>query len=712
MIRARTIKLMCTVGPASMNEYVLRRMEHLGVELLRINMSHTSLKKLEEMVKMIRGITAIPICIDTEGAQIRSGELAGEGLNLRQGALVRLKPKRENMNDLVLTPKGVFEQLSPGTMLTLDFSKALVMVVEKRKDGTLIAMVLKEGRIGSNKAVNADSDIILPSITEKDRAAIKYAIENEIDTFALSFTNSKDAVEELRSLAGKDATIIAKVETQKGILNLSDIVNASDAILIDRGDLSREVPVERLPRLQKMIINEAHNRPIPVYVATNLLESMVLDPYPSRAEVNDIANTLMDGADGLVLAAETAIGRYPVQCVSLVRRMISQHLTDTKDVVTPKAGLNVSAPRRRSKGSPAASSLSVNQSVIRDMENIENGCYHPLSGFMRREEMESVLDSYSLPNGEIWTMPIILQVPDVGLKTGRGEAIEIRDAITGEIAGWVTVDEIYKIDKNNVALRWFGTNDNRHPGVRRFLEGGDCIVAGETRLAKRHFFVSPEFCLTPSQVRTILAYKGWERVVGFHTRNIPHRAHEHIQSLALERTGADALFIHPALGEKKPGDFTAEAILEGYKALIGSSHLKDRTLLSGFFANSWYAGPREAVFSAICRRNYGCSHFVIGRDHTGFETFYRPEDTRRLFEKLGDIGIEPVFFDTVMYDETSGTYREINHGNSTAKYRKISGTEVRHYFSRRQPPPEWMVKDEVAKALIRIMDEGKGVLVA
>jgi len=725
------IKLICTIGPSSSNPYVLRRMKQLGVSLLRINMSHTSIEQLDKAVKSIRAATDIPICIDTEGAQIRTGKVVNNNLELKQGAIIELTKKNiiGDSQILTLTPDSIFNQIKIGTMLFLDFNKVTILIVDTTETGSFLAKVMQTGIIGSNKAVNIDKDIDLPSITKKDLKAIQYANKNNIDIFALSFSKGKEAIKRLRSLAKRNATIISKVESCKGINNINDIIQYSDAILIDRGDLSREKPVEKIPALQKMIITKAHQKPIPVYVATNLLESMVTNPFPSRAEINDIANTLADGANGLVLAAETAIGKYPVQCVNMVGKMIKQYNSEIAEIA--KLGIswkgidlinNTRLPHGYSsddyrislktfKKKKNRQSISINSFAISDINNIMNGCYSPLTGFMTKEETDCVLDYYSLPNGIIWPMPIVLQTSLNKINMGIGETVALVDRYSNKRVSYITISDIYKLDKKDISKRWFKTDSLKHPGVKRIFNGGDYFIGGEISQEEVYYKMSPEYCLTPSQVRAIFANRGWDRVVGFHTRNIPHRAHEYIQMKAMEKVDADGLFIHPAIGEKKSGDFTIDAIIESYKAYIDAAGLSSKTLLSGFLANSWYSGPREAVFTAICRKNYGCSHFVIGRDHTGVADFYKPSEIHDLFGKLGDIGIKPIFFDTVVYDRKKKAYEEIPFGKISKKYKKISGTKVRDLLSERKSPPEWMVRKEVSKQLLKSISKGKNILV-
>jgi ATP sulfurylase len=614
--------------------------------------------------------------------------------------------------------------------VSVDFNAALLLVIENAGEGIALTRVVCGGQVEKNKGVNTDRNISLPPITEKDRQAIAFARRQGITTFALSFASGEAAVLELRAMVGDEATIIAKVETQTGVANLDAIIRASDAILIDRGDLSREVPVERLPALQKLIIAKCHQKPIPVYVATNLLESMVLHPRPSRAEINDVANTLLDGANGLVLAAETAIGKYPVQCVSMVRRLIQQHqdqmeygarfegqwvgngLLSAKMLPYGKsANGHVAAIPKKGHENKGLPNLGIDLATVRDLENITSGCYAPLSGFMGEEEIESVLNHYTLLDGSVWTMPIVLQCQMRQISATLGDTVALVAQYSDKLIGWLTISDLYKFDLDSVASRWFGTTDTNHPGVLRLSKRGDCFVGGQVTLARSQPSIFSEYCLSPSQVRAIFAHHGWDRVVGFHTRNVPHRAHEYIQKQALQRSHADALFVHPALGQKKSGDFTAAAIMEGYKALINAHYPADRVLLSGFFANSWYAGPREAVFTALCRRNYGCSHFIVGRDHTGVGDFYKPEDVRALFDQLGDLGIEPLFFDTVVYDQTEQCYREIAPSQSISELREISGAEVRRYITTGRKPPEWMMWPEVSSVLLNSSAARQQILV-
>ena len=330
MNRKNWVKIICTIGPSTRDAKKLKRIEKIGIDLARINVSHTDPGQIKKLIHTIKNNTNIPICIDTEGAQIRTGLLTNSLVELKKGSFIKITSKYVlgNKDVISLKPSEAMKNLKPGMILHIDHGKVFLSVVKKEDKKTVIAKVISGGSIGSNKAVSVNKKINLPSITQRDKEAIAIAKKENINIFAFSFVRDKESVAQLRSLAGKNSTIISKIETKDGVRNLDGIIQSSDALLIDRGDLSKELSIEVIPKLQKMIISRAHKFPIPVYVATNLLESMVLTPYPTRAEVNDIANTLLDGANGLVLAAETAIGNYPIECIKMVKGLIQAYNLD------------------------------------------------------------------------------------------------------------------------------------------------------------------------------------------------------------------------------------------------------------------------------------------------------------------------------------------------------------------------------------------------
>ncbi len=322
---ASGFKLICTVGPASRDPTVLRRMEELGASLFRINLSHTPLEDLEPFIREIRAATEVPICLDTEGAQIRTARMPGGRIGFHVGQNVHLLPREmPGIPGVVLYPPEACSLLEPGMILRVDFGTCTLVVEERAGEGWR-ARVIAGGVVGSNKGVAAERELPLAPMTPKDRQAILLAQQLGIRFYSYSFCADGAAVRLLRGLVGKDAVIISKIESRTSLIHLDGIIDESDALLVDRGDLSRSISLEEIPAAQKWIVRKAHQKPVPVYVATNLLESMVEQPYPTRAEVNDIANTLLDGANGVVLAAETAIGRYPLECVAMIMRMVRRY---------------------------------------------------------------------------------------------------------------------------------------------------------------------------------------------------------------------------------------------------------------------------------------------------------------------------------------------------------------------------------------------------
>jgi pyruvate kinase len=316
------IKILCTLGPASLRGDVIRGLDQLGVDLFRINLSHTPPEAVEPAITLVRRFSSVPICLDSQGAQVRCGKVA-EGVTVAEGDSVRLTAAdvEGSAEEFTLWPASVFVGLKVGDLVRVDFDGVLLQIMEI-SDGWARAVVLEGGKVRSNKAVNIDPAPALAPITEKDLAAIEVGLRLGIRDFALSFASSAGDVELMRALLPEDATLISKIESRAGVRNRDEIIGVSDAVLIDRGDLSREVPLAYVPFYQKAIVRQANRWNRPCYVATNLLESMVTSTQPTIAEMNDIANTLIDGVHGLVLAAETAIGVDPVGSVERVTECI------------------------------------------------------------------------------------------------------------------------------------------------------------------------------------------------------------------------------------------------------------------------------------------------------------------------------------------------------------------------------------------------------
>ena len=716
-------KILCTLGTTSLNPRTIIKLTDLEVDLFRLNLSHTPVDSIEKWVRLINDHSDTPVCLDTQGAQMRTGSFARGSVYLQTGAIVELAaaPDIGNKSKIPLYPSLVLPQLSIGDMITLDTEAVPLQVIEKSE--TIRARVMQGGNVGSNKATSVDRAIALPHLTDADREAIQIGLKLGIKHFALSFANRRSDVESLRSLVGDEVQIIAKIESRLGLQNLIDIMEASDAILIDRGDLSREVAIERIPFVQKEIISKANSAAIPVYVATNLLESMVTSPRPTRAEVNDVINTLLDGADGLVLAAETAIGEFPVQCVRMIRSMISQYESHsnvsgfdqldstTSALVAPHGGTLVQRvfSDYDAQAIDSLGRLMVSPRVMMDAAQIGIGTFSPLKGFMGKEDLESVLEYNRLADGTAWPMPVLMQLPtDSRDSYTRGETLALTTG--GVPEALLHVEENFNYNLEELAKKWFGTSDSGHAGVAMLFQGGNRFLGGTVDLLSSSMLQRQPQELTPAQARTIFEARQWQKVVGFHTRNVPHRAHEYLQFTAMNEHLCDGIFIHPVIGPKKSGDFSSDIILKSYQLLIDQFYASGEALLSGFMTYSRYAGPREAIFTAICRQNFGCSHFIVGRDHTGVGNFYQPDASQRMFDEFGDISITPVFFKEVYYCQACGNHVEkCQHGSNSSK--SISGTSARERLRQGLTVPDWYIREPISNLILDELKNGQEVFV-
>lgn len=317
-------KILATLGPSSFDEDVIKEMSRQGLYLFRINLSHTETEEIADRIRFIRRFTDVPICLDSEGAQIRNQKIRDGNTLFKKDSVVKIHftPVVGDSENISFVPEGIAREFMVGDVINIDFDLASIQVFEKNRTHCL-AMVLRPGNIRSNRAVDlVNRDIALPALTEKDKKAFEIGKEMGIDHFALSFASSKEDVDQIRAIVGRKASMMCKIESLGGLLRLKEILDVADEVLIDRGDLSRRIPIEKIPFLQIRIISMARLYSRPVYVATNLLESMLEKRTPTRAEVNDIVSTILMGADGLVLAAETATGKYPVAAVEITRKII------------------------------------------------------------------------------------------------------------------------------------------------------------------------------------------------------------------------------------------------------------------------------------------------------------------------------------------------------------------------------------------------------
>lgn len=337
---------------------------------------------------------------------------------------------------------------------------------------------------------------------------------------------------------------------------------------------------------------------------------------------------------------------------------------------------------------------------ILDAEKIAIGAYSPLKGFMCREDFSSVVDDMRLADGTPWTIPIFLPVDSqTAGSISKGGEIIISDKNSRDIA-ILKVKDIFSFPKNRWARKVYATENRKHPGVDRIYSMHDRLLGGDIRLINRPSFKFEEYNLDPAKTRQMIEARGWKTIAGFQTRNIPHRAHEYLQKIALSLT--DGILIHPIIGWKKMGDFDPGAIIRTYQALIRSYFPKDRVIFAGLATAMRYAGPREAVFHAIIRKNYGCTHFIVGRDHAGVGDYYEKYAAHRIFDKLPDLGIKLLLLREPYYcakcDEIVSD-KICPHDKIWHRY--ISGTMIRKLISEDKCIPEYLMRPEVVKVVMQ-----------
>ena len=319
MAEERSTSLVVTLGPASLRPAVLRSLAPLGVNLVRLNLSHVALGDFEDMLRTARIHSHLPVCLDTEGAQVRIG-LVATGVALRVGQPVRLVKEKAlgTERQLSLRPEAVFNALEPGATLAIDEAVLRVAVVE---EGRATAIVVTGGRVRSNRPVVADPAPTLPALTDKDRMAVDIAVAAGVDHFALGYTGSAAGVEELRALLPVGARLLARIDSRSGADRRAEIIAAADTVVVGRRHLAAELAIEQVPFLQKAIAREGAAAGTPVWVATGR-SGTSSGPAATVAEANDVANLLLDGVTGLVLTGETAVGADPSGAVERHARLL------------------------------------------------------------------------------------------------------------------------------------------------------------------------------------------------------------------------------------------------------------------------------------------------------------------------------------------------------------------------------------------------------
>jgi sulfate adenylyltransferase len=345
--------------------------------------------------------------------------------------------------------------------------------------------------------------------------------------------------------------------------------------------------------------------------------------------------------------------------------------------------------------------VTLDRNLLFDFQNLARGVYSPLEGFLSRNDFLKVVNDVTLESGVPWPLPIVLDVTtELANEIEPGDRIGIRRP-DGTPVGVLDADSVYRYNEDEICENLFGTTDDDHPGVRTIREKDPFLVGGPIKAFSDTISRNGNHDLTPKETRVLFKKRGWDTIVGFQTRNAPHRAHEYLQKSALEHV--DGIFIQPKIGEKKPGDYTNEAILSGYESLIENYYPTDSVALSIFKSRMMYAGPREAVFDAIVRKNYGCTHFIIGRDHAGVGNYYGDFEAQRLFDAIGNVGIEPLYYHYAFYcTKCDGIVSEKVCPHDTAAHMEPSGTELRKTLSDGEQPPPELMRPEVAETVLSI----------
>ncbi len=344
--------------------------------------------------------------------------------------------------------------------------------------------------------------------------------------------------------------------------------------------------------------------------------------------------------------------------------------------------------------------LTLDEEQVKDVKNIARGVLSPLTGFMNESDFVRVVEEMKLVDGTVWPIPFVLDVSEEDAKElNTGDEVALKD-LTGNLIGILHVGDVYGFDVEHVVKNVYGTDEDAHPGVAHWKAMKSKLVGGMIDLvdnSKEPFY---DVNLDPAETRYLFKERGWKTIAGFQTRNVPHRAHEYLQRCALELT--DGLFINPIIGKKKAGDFLDEVIIKAYNFMIQNFFPRESATFSILPARMNYAGPREAVLHAIIRKNFGCTHFVVGRDHAGVGDYYGTYAAQEIFDTIDDIGIEILRFEHSFMCrtcETMSTAKTCGHDDDVRV--PPSGTKIRGFLSEGKPVPADIMRPQIVEMLLK-----------
>ena len=349
--------------------------------------------------------------------------------------------------------------------------------------------------------------------------------------------------------------------------------------------------------------------------------------------------------------------------------------------------------------------LDINQDAYLDICNIALGVFNPLKGFLDGNDYRHVVDDMHLASGEPWTIPITLDVDEARMdEVLKSDKIILK--FQNKVVAFMFPSDVFKVHYDKDIVKVFGTEDISHPGVKREISRSPFRVGGEIQFVEEDVGERENYELKPEETKALFKDKGWKTIVGFQTRNPIHRAHEYLQRVALETV--DGLFIQPLLGWKKKGDFSPQAVVQSYQRMVNEFYPKESVVFGSLNTSMRYAGPREAVFHALIRRNYGCTHFIVGRDHAGVGAFYDKYAAHRLCEQFNDLGITILRLHGPFYcNRCMSIVTEKTCAHTEMDITQISGTEIRAMISQEKFLPKEYMREEISEVLINLYKIGE-----